>query len=109
VVGVDAPFSQQASTVTATATSATVQKKKGTSRIDVTVTGAQGVTPTGTVEVWVDGVQVGTATLAGGQASVVVGPFASAGTRHVEVRYLGDDVTKPGSAATTVTVTNSKP
>ncbi|HEX3221949.1 MAG TPA: ExeM/NucH family extracellular endonuclease, partial [Nocardioides sp.] len=104
VVGVDAPFSQQASTVTATATSATVQKKKGTSRIDVTVTGAQGVTPTGTVEVWVDGVQVGTATLAGGQASVVVGPFASAGTRHVEVRYLGDDVTKPGSAATTVTV-----
>ncbi|HEY3530121.1 MAG TPA: ExeM/NucH family extracellular endonuclease, partial [Nocardioides sp.] len=46
LVGIDAPFSHQASTVTATATPSTVQKKKGTSRIDVTVTGAQGVTPT---------------------------------------------------------------
>ena len=109
LVGIDAPYSQQASTVTATATPQTVQKKKGTSRIDVTVTGAQGVTPTGTVEIWVDGVKVGTAGLSGGSASVVIGPFASAGTRHVEVRYLGDDVTKPGAATTTVAVTNAKP
>jgi hypothetical protein len=27
----------------------------------------------------------------------------------VEVRYLGDDVTKPGSATTTVTVTSGRP
>jgi 5'-nucleotidase len=109
LVGIDAPFSHQASTVTATATPSTVQKKKGTSRIDVTVTGAQGVTPTGTVEVWVDGVKVTTATLSDGAASAVIGPFATAGTRHVEVRYLGDDVTDPGTATTTVTATSGKP
>ena len=108
LVGLDAPFSQQGSTVGVTATPSTVQKKKDTSRIDVTVTGAQGVTPTGTVEIWVDGVRVGSVELSDGTASAVVGPFASAGTRHVEVRYLGDDVTKAGSATTTVTVINGK-
>jgi hypothetical protein len=108
LVGLDAPFSQQASALGVTATPGTVQKKKGTSRLDVTVTGAQGVTPTGTVEVWVDGVKVGTAELRGGTASAVVGPFPTAGTRHVEVRYLGDDVTRPSSGTTTVTVTNGK-
>ena len=66
LVGLDAPFSQQGSTVSVTATPSTVQKKKGTSRIDVTVTGAQGVTPTGTVEIWVDGVRVGSAQLSDG-------------------------------------------
>jgi hypothetical protein len=109
LVGLDVPFSQQGSTVTATATPGTVQKKKGTSRIDVTVTGAQGVTPTGTVEFWVNGQKVATATLNAGKAGATIGPWSSAGTQHVEVRYLGDDVTKPGTAATTVTVTNTKP
>jgi predicted extracellular nuclease len=109
LVGLDVPFSQQGSTVTATATPGTVQKKKGTSRIDVTVTGAQGVTPTGTVEFWVNGQKVATATLSAGKAGATIGPWSSAGTQHVEVRYLGDDVTKPGAAATTVTVTNTKP
>jgi hypothetical protein len=51
----------------------------------------------------------GTATLGGGTAGAVLGPFATTGTRHVEVRYLGDDVTRPGSATTTITVTSSKP
>jgi predicted extracellular nuclease len=109
LVGLDVPFSQQASTVTATATPSTVQKRKDTSRIEVTVTGTQGVTPTGTVEIWVDGQHVTTATLSGGSTSAVVGPFASAGTRHVEVRYLGDDVTRPGTASTTIQVVNGKP
>jgi hypothetical protein len=107
LVGLSVPFTQQASTVTATATPSSVKKKKTASRIDVTVTGAQGVTPTGTVEFWVDGQKVATSTLSGGHASASVGPFPSAGVRHVEVRYLGDDVTKPGTATTTVTVTNS--
>ena len=107
LVGLNVPFTQQASTVTATATPSVVKKKKTSSRIDVTVTGAQGVTPTGTVEFWVDGQKVATSTLSGGHASASVGPFPSAGVRHVEVRYLGDDVTKPGTATTTVTVTNS--
>jgi predicted extracellular nuclease len=109
LVGLDVPFSQQASTVAVTATPSSVQKKKGTSVIDVTVTGAQGVTPTGTVAFFVDGVEVDSAELSGGTASAVVGPFASVGTRHVEVRYLGDDVTRPGSATTTIAVTSAKP
>src|SRR5690242_20783482 len=54
LVGLSVPFSQQDSTVTATATPSVVKKKKTASRIDVTVTGAQGVTPTGAVEFWVD-------------------------------------------------------
>jgi hypothetical protein len=44
-----------------------------------------------------------------GEASATIGPFANIGTRHVEVRYLGDDVTKPGTDTTTVTVISGKP
>ena len=110
LVGLSAPFSQQGSTVTATATPDRVQKKKkGTSRIDITVTGAQGVTPTGKVVVRVDGVRVGTAMLVDGHASLVVGPFDQAGDHVVKVRYQGDDVTEAGRATTTVTATNGKP
>jgi 5'-nucleotidase len=109
LVGLDVPFSQQDSTVEATATPDVVQKKKTPSTIHVTVTGAEGVTPTGVVEVWVDGVEVGSATLDRGEASATIGPFANIGTRHVEVRYLGDDVTKPGTDTTTVTVISGKP
>jgi len=54
-------------------------------------------------------VSVGTATLSDGTAGFVVGPFPDAGVRQVEVRYLGDDVTEPGAAGTTVTVTNGRP
>ncbi|WP_151081974.1 ExeM/NucH family extracellular endonuclease [Nocardioides cynanchi] len=106
LVGLSAPFTQQESTTTATASPSTIQKKKGTSRIDVTVSGALGATPTGTVELWIGGQRVATATLANGTASTVVGPFAGAGTQVVEVRYLGDQVTKPSSTTVSVTVTN---
>jgi len=109
LVGLDVPFTQQASTVTATATPDRVQKRKTPSTIDVTVSGAAATTPTGTVEFWVQGEKVATATLSNGTASATLGPWASAGTEHVEVRYLGDDVTEPGTATTTVTVTNGKP
>jgi 5'-nucleotidase len=109
LIGLDVPFSQQDSSVAATATPARVQKKKGTSTIDVTVTGAQGVTPTGTVQLWVDGHQVGTVTLVDGSGSATIGPFPTAGTRTVEVRYLGDQVTKPGTTSVTLTVTNGNP
>jgi 5'-nucleotidase len=109
LVGLSVPFSQQGSTVTATATPSVVQKKRTASRIDIAVTGDQGVTPTGKVRILVDGVSVGTATLGDGTAGFVVGPFPDAGVRQVEVRYLGDDVTEPGAAGTTVTVTNGRP
>ena len=109
LVGLDVPYSQQDSTVTATATPDQVKRKKTASTIHVTVTGAEGVTPTGSVEIWVNGVKVTTTTLSGGEASATIGPFPNAGTQHVEVRYLGDQVTKPGTASTTVTVTNGNP
>ncbi|MGA8248226.1 MAG: ExeM/NucH family extracellular endonuclease [Nocardioides sp.] len=109
LVGLHVPFSQQASTVTATATPSTVKRKKGTSRIDVTVTGAQGVTPTGRVRIKVDGVKVATVVLSGGTASYVVGPFSDAGVHRVKVRYRGDDVTEAGHAEVDVTATNGNP
>jgi 5'-nucleotidase len=109
VVGLNAPYSQQDATVTATATPARIQKKKDTSTIDATVTGAQGVTPTGTMEFWIGNQRVGTATLVNGQASVVVGPFPAAGTQTVSVRYLGDTLTKASSTSVTVTVTSGNP
>jgi predicted extracellular nuclease len=109
LVGLAAPFSQQASTVTATATPDRIKKKQETSRIDVTVTGAQGVTPTGKVKILVDGVKVGRATVTDGTASYVVGPFPTAGVRTITVKYVGDDVTRSSKASTTVTVTNGNP
>jgi predicted extracellular nuclease len=109
LVGLDVPFSQQGSTVTATATPSVIKKKKDTSRIDVTVTGAEGITPTGKVKIKVDGVTVGKVTLSGGQASLVIGPFDDPGVYTVKVRYLGDDVTAPGLATVDLTVTNGHP
>jgi 5'-nucleotidase len=109
LVGLAAPFSQQSSTVTATATPDRIKKKQETSRIDVTVTGAQGVTPTGKVKILVDGVKVGRATVTDGTASYVVGPFPTAGVRTITVKYVGDDVTRSSKASTTVTVTNGNP
>jgi hypothetical protein len=109
VVGLSVPFSKQASSVSATATPSVVQKKKGTSTITASVTGSQGVSPTGTVTFWIAGQQVGSAELVDGTASAVVGPFANAGTQSVEVRYSGDQVTGPSATTVTVTVTNGTP
>jgi hypothetical protein len=109
LVGLSVPFSKQGSSVDVSAVPTTVKKKKGTATISVTVAGDQGVTPTGTVEFWVDGQQVSTAALSGGTASATIGPFATVGVRHVEVRYLGDNVTASGSGTTTVTVVSTNP
>jgi hypothetical protein len=95
--------------VSAAASPSVVQKKKGTSTSTATVTGAQGVTPTGTVQFLVGGRLVDSVPLAGGQASTVVGPFANPGTQTVEVRYSGDQVTRPSSTTVTVTVTAGSP
>ncbi len=109
LVGLSAPYSQQGSTVGVTASPQRVQKKKDTSTVTATVTGAQGVTPTGTVQFWVGGHQAASATLVNGTASTEVGPFAAAGPQTVEVRYLGDTVTQPGTGAVTLTVTSGNP
>ncbi|MGI8524049.1 MAG: ExeM/NucH family extracellular endonuclease [Nocardioides sp.] len=110
IVGLDAPFTQADSSVSVTASPAVVQKKKGRSTVTATVTSSGSATPTGTVDFYVNGAKVGSSTLsAAGVATMRVGPFANRGTVNVEVRYLGDTATNPGSATTTITVTNGKP
>ena len=108
LVGLSAPFSQEASTVSVTATPDRIRKKKDTTRIDVTVSAAQ-ATPTGTVEILVGGEQLAVRQLVDGHASAILGPFPQAGTQTVRVLYLGDTVTRAGVGTTTLTVTNGNP
>jgi predicted extracellular nuclease len=109
LVGLSVPFTRQDSTVAASASPSVVQKKKGSATVTATVTGAQGVTPTGTVQFWIGGRQVATADLVAGSADAVVGPFPSAGTQTVEVRYSGDQVTEPSTTTVTITVSSGAP
>ncbi|WP_374454779.1 ExeM/NucH family extracellular endonuclease [Nocardioides sp.] len=90
--------------VAATPTPASVVQDSGTSTIAVAVT-ATGTTPTGTVSAWLGGTQLASATLANGQASLVVGPFATVGEKSIEVRYSGSDTVTAASRTVTVTVT----
>ena len=60
LVGLDAPFTQQASTVSVTATPDRIKKKKDTARVDVTVTAAGGHADGGGRRSWSGGQQVGT-------------------------------------------------
>ncbi len=91
-----------------TATPDRIRKKKDTTRVDVTVSGAQ-ATPTGLVAILVGGEQVAVRQLVDGHASATLGPFPRAGTETVGVLYLGDRVTRAGSGTTTLTVTNGNP
>ena len=68
-----------------------------------------GVTPTGRVQVYVDGVLERVVTLTGGSVTTSVGPFATAGEKRIELRYLGDDHVSPGTVTRTVTVVNGNP
>ena len=91
-------------TVTGTATPSSIQVGTGTSTIAVQVT-ADGVTPTGMVAAIVDGKVIGGGELQGGKANVLVGPFATAGTKSITIRYYGDDATKQAEAPVSLTVT----
>ncbi|WP_157412821.1 S8 family serine peptidase [Aeromicrobium sp. Root236] len=57
---------------------------------NVTVTAAQGQSPTGTVGVYVDGRRVALVTLVSGQARVHLPVFTATGTRKVQVRFNGN-------------------
>ncbi len=83
LVGLDVPFSQGAGEGHATATPNRVKKKKDTTRIDVTVSAAQGVTPTGFVAILVGDQQLALLPLEDGHASLVAGPFPKAGVHEV--------------------------
>ena len=108
LVGLSAPFSQEASNVSVTATPDRIKKKKDTTRIDVTVSAEQ-ATPTGTVAILVGGEQLAVRQLVDGHASATLGPFPRAGTENVRVLYLGDRVTRASVGTTTLTVTNGNP
>ncbi len=95
-------------TVDAVATPSTVQVKKGTSSIEVTV-GATGFTPSGFVAAYVDGEYVTSAPLTDGRADLTVGPFDTVGDKVVELRYFGDEHTMTGSDTVTVTAQKGKP
>ena len=88
------------STTDATITPSQVKVKKDTATITVGVTAA-GVTPSGTVTAYVGSQQLGSpVALNGGRATLVVGPFDTAGTRVIELRYSGDRGAVKGSSDT---------
>ena len=70
---------------------------------------AAGVTPTGSVQVLVDGIPTQVVSLSDGAASVQLGPFATTGEKSIELRYLGDGHVTSGSATRTVTVVKGNP
>ena len=107
LVGLSAPFSQEASNVSVTATPDRIKKKKDTTRIDVTVSAEQAM-PTGTVAILVGGEQLAVRQLVDGHASATLGPFPRAGTENVRVLYLGDRVTRASVGTTTSTNGNPK-
>ena len=97
------------STSQAVVTPAQVVVKQGLVTVQASVT-ASGYTPTGDVEVYVDGVRAATKPLTDGSAVLEIGPFPTVGTRSVTVKYLGDAVTRPSeTAATSVSVVKAKP
>lgn len=94
--------------VAVTASATTLKMKKDTSTLSVDVSAA-GFTPTGFVAAYVDGVLVGSAELVDGGATVVVGPFDTAGAKQVTVVYLGDaHAVRTTSAPLTLTVVKGK-
>ncbi|CUR60242.1 putative exported peptidase M4 [metagenome] len=75
------------------------------SKVDVVVAAAKGGTPGGTVDVLkADGNKVGSATLAGGKASVALPADLPVGTHVLTVNYAGSGGFKPSSGTVTVTV-----
>ena len=71
---------------------------------------AHGFVPEGDVVFLVDGVEVATAALEDGEASVELDAFRSVGSRSITARYLGDDSTRPSeSAPSTVAIVRATP
>jgi 5'-nucleotidase len=104
-VTVPITIAKAVSTVTATAPP-TIKQKKETAPISVVVS-STGPQATGTVQAVINGVVVDTAQLAGGAATLEVGPFGNKGVVEVEIRYLGDTVTDPDSTSVTISVVGS--
>ncbi len=86
--------------------SATRAKVKSTRlAADVTVTADQGQSPTGTIDVYVDGRRSSTVALVPGTQRITLPVFRSTGKRKVQMRYSGDSrVSSASSPIITVTV-----
>ncbi|MEV6812726.1 family 78 glycoside hydrolase catalytic domain [Micromonospora sp. NPDC051296] len=98
------------SSVTVEVKPGSVQATKQKVNIFVDVTSEGTVRPRGTVEVFVDGVSVGTTTInPAGKGKVQAGPFPTAGERTVTASYSGGDRTLPSTSdPVTFTVTPPK-
>jgi len=101
-VWVPITVAKEASSVAATVTPAELRANTDTGTISVTVTGAN---PTGPVGAVLDGQVIGGAELVNGAATITIGPFASTGTKSIDVRYYGDDRNSASSTSVSVTVT----
>jgi hypothetical protein len=102
---VELPITVAAASATAvTVAPGAVKVKTGAAAVSVGVTAAGG-TPTGDVELSVDGVTLSTVPLVNGTATASIGPFDTVGARSVTARYLGSATTRPStSPAATVVV-----
>ncbi|MFA6575363.1 MAG: Ig-like domain-containing protein, partial [Nocardioides sp.] len=101
--------SQAGSATQAVVSPAEVVVSRGRVTVQASVT-ADGYTPTGSVQVRVDGDPVATRTLTDGSISMLLAPFESVGARTVSVIYLGDGNTAASHAvAGTVEVVKATP
>jgi hypothetical protein len=85
------------STTSVSVAPAAVKVRQGSTSVSVTVAAAGG-TPTGEVELYVDGAKVSTVALASGTATASVGPFDTVGTKSVTARYLGSTTAGPSTS-----------
>jgi predicted extracellular nuclease len=110
LVGLDLPDASGLveSTTAAAVLPGAVRAGSGTARIDVDVSGAGG-TPTGTVSAFVGSRLLDSMPLAAGSATLRVGPFPTAGTRAVEIRYGGDATFAASQTALNVRVDKARP
>lgn len=97
------PITVSSSTTVTAAARGPVKAQSESAVVDVTVTAPSG-TPTGLVTAWSGGQVVGAGNLAAGKVALTLAPFATAGTKQVEVRYAGDAASRPAVASTTVVV-----
>ena len=92
-----------------TATPDRIKKKKDTTRIDVTVSGGAGSRPPARWRSSSAASRSPSGSWSTATRARSSGPFPSAGTETVRVRYLGDQVTTASVGTTTLTVTNGNP
>ncbi|WP_345528388.1 5'-nucleotidase C-terminal domain-containing protein [Nocardioides endophyticus] len=95
---VEVPITVAATSTTSVAVApAALKVRQGSTSVSVTVAAAGG-TPSGEVELYVDGARVSTVALVNGTATASVGPFDTVGTKSVTARYLGSATSGPSTS-----------